>query len=205
MKSSALCRHPLTKKRWNPENLVSVLLIPLHCEGKAFPWELSKYHSSASCCKDFLHGGRGVCARARACVCICMCVYSCVCACVCLSLWEGKRIGANYDHSGFRGSPRSSEAASACPLGESAQAGKGCRLVRVCYVQNKDTKRPRSQSCFCHFGLSHGLVWRWEVVSLTAHSGPERGRTPSGFRGSQPSATARGQEGPTAFCALVCD
>ena len=71
MKSSALCHHPLTKKRWSLEYLVSVPLIPLHCEGKAFSWELSKYHSSASCCKDFLHGGRGVC----------------VC-CVCLTLWR---------------------------------------------------------------------------------------------------------------------
>lgn len=146
----------------------------------------------------------GVCVCAHARVYMYVCVLLCVCMCV-LSLWECKRIGANYDHSGFRGSPRSSEAASACPLGESAQAGKGCCLVRVCYVQNKDTKRPRSQSCFCHFGLSHGPVWRWGVASLTAHSGPERGRTPSGFRGSQPSATARGQEGPAAFCALVCD
>nr|BAE91167.1 unnamed protein product [Macaca fascicularis] len=74
MKSSALCHRPSTKKRWSPEHLVSVLSIPLHCEGKAFSRELSKYHSSASCCRDFLHGGRGWCVRVLVCVHVCVCL-----------------------------------------------------------------------------------------------------------------------------------
>lgn len=78
MKSSALCRHPLTKKRWSLEYLVSVLLIPLHCEGKAFSWELSKYHSSAQVplVAKISSVVEGVC------VCVDACVFLCVRVCV---------------------------------------------------------------------------------------------------------------------------
>lgn len=56
---------------------------------------LSKYYSSAFCCKYFLLDGKG-----RD-----LCVYVCVCTHMrmCLSLWDGKRLWTNYDCSDCSG------------------------------------------------------------------------------------------------------
>ena len=201
MKSSALCPHPLTKKRWNPEHLVSVLLIPLHCEGKAFSWELSKYHSSASCCKDFLHGGRGVCVRAcvcvcvraRVCACVCMCALLCVCMCVSVSVGGGGWGVREYEQTMITVTSCGVPEALWQPLlalceSQLRQARAALWLGFVkCKVKN--IKRPRSQPCFCHFGLSCGPALRWGVDAPASHSGTEKGLTLSGCFRSRPSAT----------------
>lgn len=72
MKLLALCHHPSTKKRWSPENLVSVLLIACHCEGKAFSWELSKIPFKCLLLQRF--------SMVEGCVCVCVrvCVFACI-------------------------------------------------------------------------------------------------------------------------------
>lgn len=200
MKSSALCHHPLTKKRWNPEHLVSVLLIPLHCEGKAFSWELSKYHSSASCCKDFLHGGRGVCVCARLCAYVCMCVLLCVCMCV--SVFVGgqenrSKLGSQWLRE-VTGAPRQPLLARC----ESARARRAAISLGLVTRKGKNSQRPRSQSCFAILASPRALPWG-VGGSPASHSGTEGGLALSGCFRSRPSATARSQKGPTGFCALV--
>lgn len=140
MKSSALCHHPLTKKRWSPEHLVSVVLTPLHCEGKAFPWELSKYHSSASCCKDFLHGGRGVCARVR--VCVCVHVRVCLCGRV---KEEHERTVITVAFHGATDAPR--QPLLALPP-EDQPKQTSCRLLGICSLQVRNSQHPRPSRAF---------------------------------------------------------
>lgn len=76
MKLSASCLHPLTKKRWNPEHLVSVLLLPLHCEGKAFHGNSPNLIQVPLVAK-ISSMVEGVCARARMCVSVCVSVCLC--------------------------------------------------------------------------------------------------------------------------------
>lgn len=194
MKSSALCRHPLTKKRWSPEHLVSVLLIPLHCEGKAFSWELSKYHSSASCCKDFLHGGRGLC--------VCVCAHSCACVCLCGRVRE-------YEQTLITVTLHGITEALWQPLFALCESqlrqARAAILLGFVKCKVKNIKWPRSQSCFCPFGLSHGPGLGWEGgESPTSCSSTEMAHTFWLFQKLSLSI-ARSQEGPTGFCALVCD
>lgn len=70
MKSSALCRHRLTKKRWSLECLVSILLIPLHCEGRPFH-ENSQNIIQVPLVAKISSMVEGVC--------MCMCARACVC------------------------------------------------------------------------------------------------------------------------------
>lgn len=202
MKSSALCRRPLTKKRWNREHLLSVLWIPLHCEGKAFPWELSKYHSSASRCKDSSMV-EGVCVCAR----VCVCVRSCACACVCLSLLgRGLR---EYEQTTITVTFHGVLEALRQPLhalreSQLRQAGAAIRLGFVkCKIRS--IKCPRSQSCCCHLGLSRGPASWPGVDSPASHGGTERGLPLSRLLQKPTLSDARSQKGPTGFCALVCD
>jgi len=140
------------------------------------------------------------CVYVCACACMCVCVCFCACACVCLC---GRETMITVTLRGV------TEAAGQPLLARCESQPRQARatiLSGFVTCKRKNFKRPRSQACFCHFGLSHSPALRWGGVDPpTSCSGTERGRAPSGCFGSRPSATARGQKGPTGFCALVCD